>query len=79
MSSANLQNGLMELKDEDNLNKIREKIYGSTKPKRSLDYKISQLIDQELLIFENALKFTIFLQHDQVKRKGFRLWKMLTK
>ena len=54
----------MELTDEDNLNKLREKIYDSIKPKRSLEYKIGQLIDRGLLTFENALKFTMVLQQD---------------
>ena len=63
--------GLMEVTGNENLTKLKEKIFGSTQPKRSLDYRIGQLTDQERLTFENALKFTMFLQQDQVKRKGY--------
>ena len=71
MSNANQPNGLMETTGQDNLAKLKDKLFGSSKPQRSLDYRIGQLSDAERRTFENALQFTMFLQQQQVKRRGF--------
>ena len=71
MANANLPNGLMEVTGNDNLSKLKEKIFGTTQPKRFLDYRIGQLTDQERMSFENALQFAMFLQQHQVKLKGY--------
>ena len=52
-------------------NKLKEKIFGTTQPKRSLDYRIGELTDQERLTFENALQFSMFLQQQQYQRQGY--------
>ena len=63
--------GLMEVTGNENLTKLKEKIFGTTQPKRSLDYRIGQLTDQERMSFENALNFSMFLQQQKVKRMGY--------
>ena len=71
MPNANQPNGLMETTDQDNLAKLKDKLFGSSKPQRSLDYRIGQLSDAERRTFENALQFTMFLQQQQYNRKGY--------
>ena len=72
MANARQPNtGLMEVTGNDNLAKLKEKIFGTTQPKLSLDYRIGQLTDQERMSFENALQFAMFLQQHQVKLKGY--------
>jgi len=71
MPNANQPNGLMETTGQDNLTKLKDKLFGSSKPKRSLDYRIGQLSDAERMTFENALQFTMFLQQQQYNRKGY--------
>ena len=71
MPNANQPNGLMETSSNDNLAKLKDKLFGSDKPQRSLDYRIGQLSDAERMIFENALQFTMFLQQQQYNRKGY--------
>ena len=71
MPNANQPNGLMEASSNDNLSKLKDKLFGSSKPQRSLDYRIGQLSDAERMIFENALQFTMFLQQQQYNRKGY--------
>ena len=71
MPNANQPNGLMGTSSNDNLAKLKNKLFGSDKPQRSLDYRIGQLSDAERRTFENALQFTMFLQQQQVKRRGF--------
>ena len=71
MPNANQPNGLMETSSNDNLAKLKDKLFGSDKPQRSLDYRIGQLSDAERMTFENALQFTMFLQQQQYNRKGY--------
>jgi len=71
MPNANQPKGLMGTSSNDNLAKLKNKLFGSDKPQRSLDYRIGQLSDAERRTFENALQFTMFLQQQQVKRRGF--------
>ena len=71
MPNANRPNGLMETTGQDNLAKLKNKLFGSSKPQRSLDYRIGQLSDAERRTFENALQFTMFLQQQQYNRKGY--------
>ena len=71
MPNANQPNGLMETTGQDNLAKLKNKLFGSSKPQRSLDYRIGQLSDAERMTFENALQFTMFLQQQQYSRKGY--------
>ena len=71
MPNANEPNGLMETNSNDNLTKLKDKLFGSSKPQRSLDYRIGQLSDAERITFENALQFTMFLQQQQYNRKGY--------
>ena len=71
MPNANQPNGLMETTGQDNLTKLKDKLFGSSKPQRSLDYRIGQLSDAERMTFENALQFTMFLQQQQYNRKGY--------
>jgi hypothetical protein len=63
--------GLMEVTGNENLTKLKEKIFVTTQPKRSLDYRIGELTDQERLTFEKALKFSMFLQQQQYQRQGY--------
>ena len=71
MPNAKQPSGLMETVDQDNLAKLKKELLGEDKPQRSLDYRIGQLSDAERRTFENALQFTMFLQQQQVKRRGF--------
>ena len=71
MPNANQPNGLMGTSSNDNLAKLKNKLFGSDKPQRSLDYRIGQLSDAERRTFENALQFTMFLQQQQYNRKGY--------
>ena len=71
MKNARQPSGLMETTDQDNLAKLKDKLFGSSKPQRSLDYRIGQLSDEERMTFENALQFTMFLQQQQYNRKGY--------
>ena len=71
MATSNPLSGLMEVKGNDNLAKLKEKLFGSIKPQRSLDYRIGELTNQERLTFENALQFSMFLQQQQYQRQGY--------
>ena len=71
METSNLPAGLMETSSNDNLAKLKEKLFGSNAPKRSLDYRIGELTDQERSTFENALQFSMFLQQQQYQRQGY--------
>ena len=71
MPNANQSNGLMETTGNDNLSKLKEKLFGSNAPQRSLGYRIGQLTDQERMSFENALQFAMFLQQQQYQRQCF--------
>jgi hypothetical protein len=71
MATANPPSGLMDTSSNDNLSKLKEKLFGSNKPQRSIDYRIGQLTDQERLTFENALQFSMFLQQQQYQRQGY--------
>ena len=61
----------MEVTGNDNLAKLKERLFGSNTPKRSLDYRIGELTDQERLTFENALQFSMFLQQQKYQRQGY--------
>ena len=71
MAATNPLSGLMEVTGNDNLSKLKEKLFGSNTPQRSLDYRIGELTDQERLTFENALQFSMFLQQQQYQRQGY--------
>ena len=71
MKNTSQSSGLMETTGQDNLDKLKDKLFGSSKPQRSLDYRIGQLSDAERRTFENALQFTMFLQQQQYNRKGY--------
>ena len=69
MAATNPLSGLMEVKGNDNLSKLKEKLFSSNTPQRSLDYRIGELTYQERITFENALQFSMFLQHQQYQRQ----------
>ena len=71
MAATKPLSGLMEVKGNDNLAKLKEKLFSSNAPKRPLDYRIGELADQERITFENAITFSMFLQQQQYQLQGY--------
>ena len=71
MAATKPLSGLMEVKGNDNLAKLKEKLFSSNAPKRPLDYRIGELTDQERITFENAITFSMFLQQQQYQLQGY--------
>ena len=71
MAATKPLSGLMEVKGNDNLAKLKEKLFSYNAPKRPLDYRIGELADQERITFENAITFSMFLQQQQYQLQGY--------